>query len=107
MRGDTGFMHQKPATGHQQSVASLPEDQQEQAMDECDRATRDYPPIDLPSGASLHVFDEGDGEWCVWLNVEDSTFTGLCLSVQPTRDGAVAEAVMVLEQAVEALQRKP
>lgn len=103
MRGDSGFIH-RSATGPQQSVASLPEGQQEQAMDENDRATRDYPSIELDAGASLHVCEHG-GEWCVWLNVEDSTFTGLCLSVRPTRDAAVAEAVTVLEQAVEALQR--
>lgn len=43
---------------------------------------------------------ESDGEWEVWLD-------GLCVSVGPTRDVAVAKAVESLEAAVEELQKWP
>ena len=72
-------------------------------MDEAEAASRAFPSIQLEAGAGLHVCLLGGG-WEVWLNTEDADFTGLCLSVQPTREEAVAEAVTVLKQAIAALK---
>jgi hypothetical protein len=93
----------KPA---QVSVASLPEHEQDAAMDACRRASKDYPSVELPTGQLLHVFQQG-GDWDVWLNCEDADFTGICLAVEGSRDAAVAEAVKVLEAAIEELQKAP
>lgn len=92
----------------QQSVASLPESQQDAAMSAVDRATVDYPSVRV-EGCSIHVCEMGGpgGDWEVWLNNEDHDFTGLCLSVGKTRDKAVADAVTALQAAVERLQGPP
>jgi len=89
----------------QQSVASLPEHQQDAAMHDVDVATERYPSIRVDD-CSLHVF-ETRGEWEVWLNNEDHDFTGLCLSIGATRDDAVTAAVRILEAATEKLQGPP
>ena len=89
----------------QQSIASLPEEQQDAAMDECRRASEDYPSVALATGQLLHVFKEG-GRWSVWLNCEDADFTGICVAADHcSRDAAIAEAVRVFEAAVEELQK--
>jgi hypothetical protein len=99
MRGDSGFIHH----GKQQSVASLPEGQQDAAMHENERASESHPSVPV-GGCSLHVC-QYDGEWQVWLNTCDADFTGLCVSVGRTRDIAIAEAVATLEAAVDVLQQ--
>lgn len=81
-------------------------------QDQLDRASSEYPSEAFARGHRLHVFRETDGpsdaSWCVWLNTEAGDFDGLCLACgHPTRDGAVAEAVQILEQAVAFLQRPP
>lgn len=86
----------------QQSVASLPEHQQDAAMDRADRATAKYPTREL-EGASLHIAKVGS-DWEVWLNCEDSTFTGLCVSAGKSRQDAVTDAVRILEEALDVLQ---
>lgn len=87
----------------QQSVASLPEHQQDTAISAVDRAVELYPSV-LVEGHLLHVC-EMHGEWVVWLNTEDMDFTGLCVAAAPTRDAAVAEAVRVFEAVVVELQK--
>jgi hypothetical protein len=87
----------------QVSVASLPEDQQDAAMDAVHRAIEAYPAV-LVEGHLLHVC-ELHGEWEVWVNTEDAEFTGLCVSAAPTRDEAVSHAVKVLEAVVAQLQQ--
>jgi hypothetical protein len=74
-------------------------------MHETEIASERYPSVDV-AGHLLHVCEMG-GEWQVWLNCEDADFTGLCLSAEPTRDAAVAEAVRVLEAVVDHLQGPP
>lgn len=92
-----------PRSQKQLSVAQLPEHQQDAAMDSVDLATERYPQV-MVEGCGLHVC-QIDGGWQVWLNTDDATFTGLCISAADTRDKAVAEAVATLEAAVEALQQ--
>lgn len=88
----------------QQSIASLPEHQQDAAMSKVDHANETYPPVELPTGQSLHVHCH-NGEWDVWLNCEESTFTGLCIVAgAPTREEAVRMAVAVFEAAEAELQ---
>lgn len=87
----------------QQSVASLPEHQQDAAMGRTEQASEQFPSVAV-EGCSLHVC-QIDGEWEVWLNNEDHDFTGLCVSTGETRDEAVAAAVKILEAAVEQLQQ--
>lgn len=72
-------------------------------MSAVDRAIEQYPSV-LVEGHLLHVC-EMHGEWEVWLNTEDMEFTGLCVSVAPTREAAVAEAVRVFEAAAAELQK--
>lgn len=84
------------------SVASLPEHEQDAAMERVDRAREGFPTREL-DGASLHVCMMGE-EWQVWLNCEQSEFTGLCVSIGLTRQAAVTDAVRILEAAVDALQ---
>jgi len=89
----------------QVSVSSLPEDQQDGAMAEAERAGDAYPSV-LVRGHLLHVFEIG-GRWDVWLNCEDANFTGVCIAADhETRDGAVAEAVGVLEAVTAVLQQQ-
>lgn len=87
----------------QVSVASLPEHEQDAAMEKVAAAGEQYPSV-LVAGRLLHVF-EMDGEWQVWLNTEDMDFTGLCVSVGDTRDEATAAAVRVFEAAAKELQK--
>lgn len=84
------------------SVAQLPEHQQDAAMREVDEAREKFPSV-LVAGHLLHVCQMGS-TWEVWLNCEDTEFTGLCVSVGVTRDAAIAEAVRVFEAVVEKLQ---
>lgn len=101
MRGSSGFIHQ-------QSVASLPEPQQDAAMSHVDQAVDKYPAVRLSTGQRLHVFaDANETEWEVWLNCEDMDFTGICVAVARTRQEAVTEAMRVFEAAVDQLQQPP
>lgn len=84
------------------SVASLPEYEQDAVMERVERACEGFPTREL-DGASLHVCMMGE-QWQVWLNCEDSEFTGLCVSIGGTRQAAIADAVRILESAVDALQ---
>ena len=54
---------------------------------------------------SLHVVQQGDLGWVVWLNVEDIDFSGLMLAFGPTRQDAVRGAIRTLETCVEVLER--
>lgn len=85
----------------QQSVGCQ-NNQQDAAMDRADRATVKYPTCEL-EGASLHIAKVGS-DWEVWLNCEDSTFTGLCVSAGKSRQDAVTDAVRILEEALDVLQ---
>jgi hypothetical protein len=90
MRGDSGFLTNEFA-------AELQARKQ-------DRQTDDYPAV-LVDGHLVHVFEEGH-DWEVWLNCEDSTFSGLCIGVGLTRDAAVRQAVAALEAVVAHLQKR-
>lgn len=90
----------------QVSIATLPDDQQEGALAATDVASEKYPSVPVDGGCSVHVFVMR-GEWEIWLNNEDHDFTGLCLAVGDTRDEALAQAVLILESAVERLQAPP
>lgn len=89
----------------QQSIASLPEDKQEAAMESTVIASRDYPSV-VVNGCTLHIC-QIDGEWQIWLNTEDADWTGVCISAGHTRDEAVSDAVKTLEDALEILQGPP
>lgn len=98
---------EKPKPPKQMSVASLPAHKQDAAMDDCDRASEQYPSVLVADDVfGLHVFETG-GEWQVWLNCEYHDFTGLCVSVGRNRDQAVAAAVAVLEATLIELQKAP
>lgn len=73
-------------------------------LDACDRASREFPAVELLSGQRLHVYEE-DGEWHVWLNTEAADFDGLCLAVERTRALATAAAIDALTNATAALAR--
>ena len=91
---------------HQQSVASLSsESQQNTAMRATRRASQEYPSVNI-EGVGVHVC-QNDGEWEVWLNCEDADFTGLCVGWANTRDEAVAQSVKSLEAVLEFLQGPP
>lgn len=47
------------------------------------------------------------GDWTVWLNTDIDDYDGICLGIGVDRNAAVADAVKVLEAAVEALQAPP
>jgi hypothetical protein len=85
------------------SVSQLPEAKQDEAMASVDEATEKYAQVEV-GGCGLHICFI-DGEWQVWLNTEDATFTGLCVSAGPTRQAAIADAVATLEAAVAHLQQ--
>lgn len=71
--------------------------------DEVRSATEEH--LDLDGGAHrLHVFQDIDDVWVVWLNTEASDFDGLILGMGGTRDEAVAQAVAVMESAERLLQ---
>lgn len=90
-------------SARQMSVSQLPEAQQDAAMASVDEAREKYEQVEV-GGCGLHVCFIDD-EWQVWLNTEDATFTGLCVSTGATRDLALADAVATLEAAVEHLQK--
>lgn len=81
----------------------LPEDRQDAAMASVDEATDRYRQV-LVRDCGLHVC-RIDGEWQVWLNTDDATFTGLCVSAGATRQIAVGDAVTTLEAIVARLQQ--
>lgn len=58
------------------------------------------------AGHGLHIFADEDGAgWVVWLNCGPSEdFSGLVLGVGDTRRAAVAQAVLNVEDVLEALQ---
>jgi len=89
----------------QQSVASLPEDDQDLALAATRRASKRYPSI-LIEGHLLHVC-EMSGEFEVWINCEDADFTGVCIGVGASRQVAVTQAVRVLEALLDKLQGPP
>lgn len=88
----------------QQSVGSLPADQQDAALDDTELASARYPSVPVDD-CSLHIF-QMRGEWEVWLNNADENFTGLCAAVAPTREEVIVEATRIFEAALAAL-RKP
>jgi hypothetical protein len=93
--------------GTQQSIGSLPEEQQDAAMGAAEGATERFPSVNLSTGERLHIFEVAPGTWEVWLNCEDADFTGICVAVAKTRQDAVTHAVAVFEAAVEELQKPP
>lgn len=84
------------------SIAQLPEDQQDAAMAAADYAREHFPSVPVGHG-SLHVCNY-DGDWQIWLNCEDSEFTGLCLASCVSKQAALTEATATLEAALDALQ---
>ena len=56
---------------------------------------------------SLHVHEQADLGWAVWLNIEDIDYSGLCLAVGKTRGDAVHAAIRQLEGLAAVLQRPP
>lgn len=52
----------------------------------------------------LHIYEEDDGSWAVWINTGVSDFDGLCIATGATRDDAVKEAVQVIEWVESVLQ---
>ncbi len=89
MRGDSGFLTDEMVVQRQ--------------VERNDAISELYPAV-LIDGHLVHVFTEGR-EWCVWLNTEDTEFSGLCIGVGATRDEAVAQAVKVCEAVAAHLQR--
>lgn len=71
-----------------------------------EQASRDYPSIEFVAGHRLHLYRDR-AWWCVWLNTEVGDFDGICIAMKHTRQEALAQAVRVLEAAVEQLQRPP
>lgn len=94
---------EKP-TIRQQSVASLPDHQQDAARHATEIASEQYPSVSV-ADCSLHVCRMGD-EWELWLNNQHEDFTGLCAAAAPTREEVIAEAIRVFEAALAEL-RKP
>jgi hypothetical protein len=62
--------------------------------------------VELKTGHLLTVHYT-DSEFEVWLSTEVDAFDGLCIGDGVTRDTAVANAVKVLEAALEELQNPP
>lgn len=75
-------------------------------MHETEIASQKFPSVALSTGERLHVFEMSPSTWEIWLNCEDSDFTGICVAVGDTRADVVAAAVKVFEAAVAEL-RKP
>lgn len=57
---------------------------------------------DGESGIALHIFEK-DGEWEIWVNPEDSTFSGMCIASAPTSLETRIEAVTHLLKLVNLL----
>lgn len=55
---------------------------------------------------SLHIHQQGDLGWAVWLNIEDIDYSGACIGVGETRNDAVGKAVRKLEELAEILLRQ-
>ena len=55
----------------------------------------------------LHILQDDDGTWQVWLNTGIADFDGLVIGVGPTRQAAVADAVGVVEWSERTLQETP
>lgn len=60
--------------------------------------------LDL-DGNRVHITSEQAGDFEVWLNTGVSDFDGLCIGCGPTREQAVWDAAIVLEQASRALRQ--
>lgn len=58
-------------------------------------------------GHRLHILQDFDGEWVVWLNTEVTDFDGLVIGTGRTRDEAVAAAVKTAEAIEANLQGPP
>jgi hypothetical protein len=59
-------------------------------------------------GLGLHVMQESEGHWVVWLEPEvGAKYIGLCVGAGTTRDAAVTNAVTTLEEAAALLQETP
>lgn len=56
---------------------------------------------------SLHITEQGDLGWVVWLNIDDVDFSGLLLGSGATRADAVHAAIRTLQTCVEVLERPP
>lgn len=54
---------------------------------------------------SLHITEQGDLGWVVWLNVEDIDFSGLLIGSGPTRKDAIHAAIRTLQTSIEILER--
>ncbi len=89
MRGDSGFVHKV-----------------QDAMDDQDAISQKFPAVIIADSHRLHTFQEADGHWAVWLNTEVDDFDGLCIATGETREAVTAQAIRVLESALEEL-RKP
>lgn len=47
---------------------------------------------------------EDEDNWQVWLNPDKSRYNGLCIGEGPTKNEALADAVVGLEQTLDFLQ---
>lgn len=54
----------------------------------------------------LHIRQEGDNDYEVWLNTESQDFDGLCIGCGSTEDAAMKDAEVVLLDAAFALQKR-
>lgn len=64
-------------------------------------------------GFGLHIFRDSvageiaGNEWVVWLNTEGGDFDGLVIGLGDSRNGAVQDAVTILESLTAKLQETP
>lgn len=62
----------------------------------------------IKSGShAIHVFPDGENDWCVWLNTEiqPDGCDGICLGSAETREAALAQASEVLAAALVSVDR--
>lgn len=59
-----------------------------------------------PNG-ELHIFEERDGGFRVWINTGVADFDGICIGTGLTYDQAIADAVEVVEWMESMLQGPP
>ena len=55
-------------------------------------------------GSRIHVFEDNDGRWEVWLDTDISTCDGLCVAVGKTRAIAVQKAQRLFDRAAIAVR---
>lgn len=75
------------------------------AGDDGDPETRQRIPHPDRGQPELHLVEDPDGHWEVWLNTGVSDYDGLVIGVGDTRDDAIRDAVGVAEWAERELQQ--